>query len=141
MSSTRTYEDLNDIYKRFVQQDYINFKNAEELSIYLERYIKGINEDLVKIELMKLDNNPIQDYFNSNKEKYTNMKDALNNKNFIEIKRLLSFSLIFDSEHLYTIDNGHLPRKDYYTLENKFINDKIAQLNKENKVEIVKKMC
>ena len=141
MSSTRTYEDLNDIYKRFVQQDYINFKNAEELSIYLERYIKGINEDLVKIELMKLDNNPIQDYFNSNKEKYTNMKDALNNKNFIEIKRLLSFSLIFDSEHLYTIDNGHLPRKDYYTLENKFINDKIAELNKENKVEIVKKMC
>ena len=141
MSSTRTYEDLNDIYKRFVQQDYINCKNAEELSIYLERYIKGINEDLVKIELMKLDNNPIQDYFNSNKEKYTNMKDALNNKNFIEIKRLLSFSLIFDSEHLYTIDNGHLPRKDYYTLENKFINDKIAELNKENKVEIVKKMC
>ena len=141
MSSTRTYEDLNDIYKRFVQQDYINFKNAEELSIYLERYIKGINEDLVKIELMKLDNNPIQDYFNSNKEKYTNMKDALNNKNFIEIKRLLSFSLIFDSEHLYTIDNGQLPRKDYYTLEIKFINDKIAELNKENKVEIVKKMC
>ena len=141
MSSTRTYEDLNDIYKRFIQQDFINFKNVDELANYLESYIKGIGDDLFKIELMKYTNNPLEDYFKASKEKYNNMKNALNRNNFIEMERLLSFSLIFDSEHLFSIDHGNLPNKDYYTIENKFINDKIAELNKENKVEIVKKMC
>ena len=44
MSSTRTYEDLNDIYKRFISQDFINFKSVDELANYLESYIKGIGD-------------------------------------------------------------------------------------------------
>ena len=128
----RTYSDLTDIYNRFVPVEYEECDNREELALFIKRCILEIDKNLSAI-YESAEYNSLIVFFIACKRKYQHMLETLNDKNYYEIKRVLSFSLIFDNENLFIIRNGQKPNKEYYSTENKFINDKLNEINKRYK--------
>ena len=127
----RKYEELNEKYNRFVPVEYGEFDDKEQLDSFLKSCLKELDQNLKRIyESVGL--NPLIAYFTSSKIKYQNMKKNLNDDNYWEIKRLLSFSLIFDNENKFLIQNGKEPNK-YYSTVDRFINDKSTEIGNKYK--------